>query len=100
MRWHLKKSDLQVVQLNERSRYIGFRLVNIDGERGLHIISESKNNAAIWVSLPTSRERIGEIERKWSGLTYDTMIIDSVAPFKLELDPPRNSPLFIPRKLV
>ena len=100
MRWHLKKSDLQVVQLNERSRYIGFRRMNLDDQRGLHIISESKNNSAIWVSLPTSRERIGVIERKWRGLTYDNMIIDTVAPFKLELDPPRTSPLFTPRKLV
>lgn len=100
MRWHLRKSPLQVVQLNERSRYIGFRRVNVGEERGLHIISESKNNPAIWVSLPTSRERIGGIPRKWRGLTYDMMIIDTVAPFKLEPDPPRSSPLFTPRKLV
>jgi 4-amino-4-deoxy-L-arabinose transferase-like glycosyltransferase len=100
LKWHLRSSGLPIVQLNERSRYIGFKQANVDEQRGLHIISEGKNNPAIWVALPTSRERLGTFERKWRGLTYDNMIVDLVAPFKLELNPPRDSILFTPRKLI
>jgi 4-amino-4-deoxy-L-arabinose transferase-like glycosyltransferase len=102
MKWHLRAEPIQVVQLNERARFLGFKPTprgRIDEQRGLHLAPMGKYNPAVWVSIPTSRERIGTFERTWRGLKIESYIVDEVKPYKPELEPPKDSPLYKPRVL-
>jgi 4-amino-4-deoxy-L-arabinose transferase-like glycosyltransferase len=102
MRWHLRGEAVTVVQLNERARYMGFKPVSrarIDDQRGLHLAPLGKNNPAVWVTIPTSRERIGTIEREWRGLMIEGYILDEIKPYKPDLEPLKDTPLFKPRIL-
>ncbi|MDI1264751.1 MAG: glycosyltransferase family 39 protein, partial [bacterium] len=63
LRWHLRDAE-PVVQLNERSRYIGFREPRLDGPVGLYL-EPQLNRAALWDSTGALRQTVGTADLVW-----------------------------------
>jgi hypothetical protein len=98
LRWFLG-DRVPVIQINERGRYIGFRLPDVNlirGKPGLYVGREPENHPAnpLWASIPALREPLERVERVWRGVVMDTYALERLTGWTPELAPPPNSPLF------
>jgi 4-amino-4-deoxy-L-arabinose transferase-like glycosyltransferase len=98
LRWFLG-DRVPVIQINERGRYIGFRLPDVNlirGKPGLYVGREPENHPAnpLWASISALREPLERVERVWRGVVMDTYALERLTGWTPELAPPPNSPLF------
>ncbi|MEY9393725.1 4-amino-4-deoxy-L-arabinose transferase-like glycosyltransferase [Bradyrhizobium japonicum] len=96
MRW-LFRGRVPVVEINERGRFQDFRdpgMDRISGHAGIYVGREPDNRAPVWGSIPTKREQLGQVERRWRGVLTDTYVIEKLTGWTPELSPPTDSPLF------
>lgn len=90
MRW-LLRDRLPVVQVNQRSRYIGFDIPPAIGEPGVYVYEKDRQDASVpGASLgpPVT------VDRQWRGVTYGTYEIRPFGDWLPDLTPPRDSPLY------
>jgi 4-amino-4-deoxy-L-arabinose transferase-like glycosyltransferase len=96
LRWHFN-GRLPVVQINERGRFQDFRDPGIDRIRdhiGLYVAREPDNTLALWNDIPTKRQPLERVERRWRGVVMDTYALEKLSGWTPELSPPPDSPLF------
>ena len=95
LRWHLR-DRVPVVQINERSRYVGFgiREADIAGPVGLYIAPKDESWSEIWGTTIAVLEPAGQTDLSWRGVRYDTYRMQELTNWKPMLSPPPGDPLF------
>jgi 4-amino-4-deoxy-L-arabinose transferase-like glycosyltransferase len=92
LRWHLRDAAVPVVQVNERSRYIGFAEPMLDGPVGLYVARDGDPDAAILTKTTALLQNVGEADLNWRGIAYDTYRFQKLTNWKPALSPPPNDP--------
>jgi len=96
LRWHLK-DRVPVVQINERSRFIGFRapdMARVTGHAGLYVAAAGSVDDPAWRVTTAVRTRVGEVEQRWRGIVIDRFVLEKITGWTPELNPPPASPLY------
>jgi len=96
LRWHLKDS-IPVVQVNERSRFIGFRDNASAAMRsgiGLYVDSAPNDGNLIEAKTPAMLRLAGQADRVWRGVMIEPFAFKTIMGWKPDLSPPRDSPFY------
>jgi len=97
LRWHLK-DRFPVVQVNERSRYIGFGIPDADiGPIGLYVAQQDETWNDMWNTTTARLDPAGFVDLSWRGVRYDTYVMQTLTNWKPVLSPPPGDPLFASR---
>lgn len=93
LRWHLKDS-IPVVQVNERSRFIGFRdsaSAAMASGIGLYVDSAPNDGNVIETGTPAVLRVVGQADRTWRGVVIEPFVFKTVTGWKPDLSPPLDS---------
>lgn len=99
LRWHLKDS-IPVVQVNERSRFIGFRdTANTANAAmrsgiGLYVDSAPNDGNIIETGTPATLRVVGKADRTWRGIVIEPFVFKTVTGWTPDLSPPPDSPFY------
>ncbi len=96
LRWHLKDS-IPVVQVNERSRFIGFNDYASAALRsgiGLYVDSAPNDGNIIETGTPAVLRMVGQADRTWRGVMIEPFVFKTVAGWTPDLSPPPDSPFY------
>jgi hypothetical protein len=100
LRWYLG-DRVPVVEINERSRFLGFRdpgMSAIAGHAGLYV-ARKPVDTAIMAATSAVLTPLGEVQRIWRGRVMDTYVLDKLTGWTPDLSPPPDSPFYKWRKL-
>jgi 4-amino-4-deoxy-L-arabinose transferase-like glycosyltransferase len=100
LRWHLK-DRVPVIQINERSRFLGFRdpgLERIAGHAGIYIARE-QDGASLLASTGAVLTPLGRVQRTWRGRIMDTYVLEKMTGWTPDLSPPPDSRFYKWRQL-
>lgn len=95
LRWHLG-SRVPVIQVNERSRFMGFRspdMSKVAGHPGLYVAREGTGASAL-AATSAVLTPVDRVERTWRGRVFDTYVLETLTGWTPELSPPPDSPLY------
>jgi 4-amino-4-deoxy-L-arabinose transferase-like glycosyltransferase len=93
LRWHLKDA-VPVVQLNERSRYIGFLAPQLDGPVGLYVAPQVNRHAALWDKTSAVLETVGGAFLVWRSFQYDAYTFKRLTGWKPAPSSAPGDPLY------
>ncbi len=96
LRWHLKDS-IPVMQVNERSRFIGFRdrsNAAMASGIGLYVDSAPNDGNVIETKTPATLKLVGQTDRMWRGVVIEPFAFKTITGWKPELSPPPDSPFY------
>lgn len=96
LRWHLKDS-IPVVQVNERSRFIGFKdtaSAAMTSGVGLYVDSTPNNGNVIETGTPAVLRLVGQADRTWRGVVIEPFAFKTLTGWVPQLSPPPDSPLY------
>ncbi|CAN5346386.1 glycosyltransferase family 39 protein [soil metagenome] len=96
LRWHLKDS-IPVVQINERSRFLGFRdaaSAAIRSGIGLYVDSAPNDGNVIETGTPAALRVVGQANRTWRGVVIEPFVFKTVTGWTPALSPPPDSPFY------
>jgi hypothetical protein len=102
LRWYFRNDAVPVIQINERSRFEGFRdpgMKAIEGHAGLYVGRVPDNSSPLWTSTGAVRQPLERVERSWRGIVMDTYALEKLSGWTPELSPPPDSPLYRARTL-
>jgi 4-amino-4-deoxy-L-arabinose transferase-like glycosyltransferase len=102
LRWYFRSEPVPVVQINERSRFEGFRdpgMNVIRGHAGLYVGREPDNLSPVWATTTAVRQPLERVERSWRGIVMDIYALEKLTGWTPELSPPPDSPLYRARTL-
>ena len=102
LRWFFRNDPVPVIQINERSRFEGFRdpgMNAIRGHAGLYVGREPDNLSPVWAATTAVRQPLERVERGWRGIVMDTYALEKLTGWTPELSPPPDSPLYRARTL-
>jgi hypothetical protein len=100
LRWHLK-DRVPVIQINERSRFLGFRdpgLQRIAGHAGVYIARE-QDGVSLLASTGAVLTPLGRVQRTWRGRIMDTYVLEKLTGWTPDLSPPPDSRFYKWRQL-
>lgn len=100
LRWHLR-DRVPVIQINERSRFLGFRDPGRDviaGHAGLYVAREP-DDASILASTAAVLTPLGQVQRTWRGRVMDTYVLKKLTGWTPDFSPPPDSPFYRWRQL-
>jgi hypothetical protein len=101
LRWYLR-DRVPVIQINERSRFLGFRYPGMDlikGRTGLFVGREPVAGDPVWENTTAVREPLEQVDRVWRRTVMDTYALEKLTGWTPELSPPPDSPLYPARVL-
>jgi 4-amino-4-deoxy-L-arabinose transferase-like glycosyltransferase len=96
LRWHLRDS-IPVVQVNERSRFVGFKDSASAAMRsgiGLYIDSAPNDGNMIETDTPAALRVVGQADRTWRGVVIEPFVFKTVTGWTPELSPTPDSPFY------
>lgn len=96
LRWHLKDS-IPVVQVNERSRFLGFRDTSSAAMKsgiGLYVDSAPNDGNIIETKTPAVLRLVGQADRTWRGVVIEPFAFKTITGWTPELSPPPDSPFY------
>lgn len=96
LRWHLKDS-IPVVQVNERSRFIGFKdsaSAAMKSGIGLYVDSAPNDGNVIETKTPATLKLVGQADRTWRGVVIEPFAFKTITGWTPELSPPPDSPFY------
>ncbi|MDB5484367.1 MAG: putative glycosyl transferase [Tardiphaga sp.] len=96
LRWTLR-DRVPVIQVNQRSRFIGFRdpgLAARQGDKGLCVARDGETANPDWAFTTARITPVGRVERRWRGTLMDTHETCLVSGWTPQLNPPPTSPLY------
>lgn len=96
LRWHLKDS-IPIVQVNERSRFIGFRDIASSAMAsgiGLYVDSAPNDGNVIETKTPAALRPVGQADRMWRGIVIEPFAFKAIQGWKPDLSPPPDSPFY------
>lgn len=96
LRWHLKDS-IPVVQVNERSRFIGFRdhaSTAMTSGIGLYVDSTPNDGNVIETQTPAVLRLVTQTDRMWRGAVIEPFAFKTIQGWKPDLSPPPDSPFY------
>jgi 4-amino-4-deoxy-L-arabinose transferase-like glycosyltransferase len=96
LRWHLKDS-IPVVQVNERSRFIGFKdTASAAMASGIGLYVDSAPNDGNVMEKETSAvfRVVGQADRTWRGVVIEPFVFKTVTGWTPDLSPPPDSPFY------
>lgn len=96
LRWHLKDS-IPVVQVNERSRFIGFRDSSSAAMKsgiGLYVDSAPNHGNVIETKTPAVLRLVGQADRTWRGVVIEPFAFKTITGWTPDLSPPADSPFY------
>ncbi len=96
LRWHLKDS-IPVVQVNERSRFIGFRDIASNAMAsgtGLYVDSVPNDGNVIETKTPAVLRLAGTADRMWRGVVIEPFAFKTIQGWTPDLSPPPDSPFY------
>jgi 4-amino-4-deoxy-L-arabinose transferase-like glycosyltransferase len=96
LRWHLKDS-IPVVQVNERSRFIGFKdsaSAAMKSGIGLYVDSAPNDGNIIETATPAALRVVGQADRTWRGVVIEPFVFKTVTGWTPDLSPPPDSPFY------
>lgn len=94
LRWHLDGTP--VVQVNERSRFLGFGLPAEGALGGPVLLVTNKARPDVDLNLPaeaTSRP-VGGVDRVWRGVTFGTYDLELITGWTPDLTPSPGTPAY------
>jgi 4-amino-4-deoxy-L-arabinose transferase-like glycosyltransferase len=95
LRWELR-DRVPVVQINERSRFLGLSppdLRLIEGQPGMEVDTRKSHEEA-WSNTTAVRVKVGTVDRTFRGVTVDTIVLRKITGWTPDLTPPAGSPLY------
>ena len=96
LRWHLKDS-IPIIQVTERSRFIGFNdekaKAAIRSGIGLFVDTVPENNF-IADSTPAVMQIVGGGIQTWRGVVIDKFLFKTIRNWKPDLSPPRDTQFY------
>jgi hypothetical protein len=101
LRWHLKDS-VPVIQVNERSRFLGFRdpgMDRIKGHTGLYIAQPDEEYRALLLSAGAKLQPLAQLNTLWRGTPMRAFQIDKLTDWTPDLNPPPDTPFYRPPSL-
>ena len=96
LRWILR-DRVPVVQINQRSRFIGFRdpgLASRQGDKGLYIARASDPNDPDLAFTTATLKPVGRVDRIWRGTLIESYQTQTMSGWMPDLNPPPTSPLY------
>jgi 4-amino-4-deoxy-L-arabinose transferase-like glycosyltransferase len=93
LRWHLRDT-VPVVQINERSRYLGLSNPVLDGPVGLYVAPKGTPRASAWNGTGATLQNVGQTDLAWRVVAYDLYVFQKVTGWKPVLSPPPGDPLY------
>lgn len=96
LRWHLKDS-IPIVQVNERSRFIGFKDIAsraMASGIGLYVDSAPNDGNVIEIRTPAVLRLVGQADRTWRGVVIEPFAFKTIQGWKPDLSPPPDSPFY------
>jgi hypothetical protein len=97
LRWYFNGREVPIIQINERSRFEGFRdpgMNLVRGRTGLYVGRVPDDDHPLWSSVAAKREPLERVDRVWRGTVMDTYDLEKLTGWTPELSPPKNSPLY------
>lgn len=101
LRWHLKDS-VPVIQVNERSRFLGFRdpgMDRIKGKPGLYIAQPDGEERALLLNAGATLQPLAQFSTMWRGTPMRSFQIDKLTDWTPELNPAPDTPFYRPPAL-
>ncbi|WP_398481425.1 glycosyltransferase family 39 protein [Tardiphaga sp.] len=101
LRWHLKDS-VPVIQVNERSRFLGFRdpgMDRIKDHTGLYIAQPDEEYRALLLSAGAKLQPLAQLNTLWRGTPMRAFQIDKLTDWTPDLNPPPDTPFYRPPSL-
>lgn len=101
LRWHLKDS-VPVIQVNERSRFLGFRdpgMDRIKGKPGLYIAQPDGEERALLLGAGATLQPLAQLNTMWRGTPMRAFQIDKLTGWTPELNPAPDTPFYRPPAL-
>ena len=95
--WMLRDRDVPVVQINQRSRFIGFRdpgLASRQDDKGLWVARAGETGNPAWSATTAKRQPVGRVDRIWRGTVMDSYETETISGWMPDLNPPNTSPLY------
>lgn len=96
LRWHLKDS-IPVVQVNERSRFIGFKDRASSAMKsgiGLYVDTAPNDGNVIETKTPAALRLVGQANQTWRGVVIEPFAFKTITGWTPDLSPPPDSPFY------
>jgi 4-amino-4-deoxy-L-arabinose transferase-like glycosyltransferase len=97
LRWFLRDRGVPVVQINQRSRFIGFRdpgLAAVQSDKGLYVGRATAAADPDWAFTSATLTPVGRVDRVWRGTLMESYETQTISGWRPQLNPPPASPLY------
>jgi 4-amino-4-deoxy-L-arabinose transferase-like glycosyltransferase len=96
LRWHFK-DRIPVVQINERSRFVGFdqeKLRRLDPQSALYVTPRGRIPTELWARMGVQRRTVGMARRTWRGRRLTKFYFQQTTGWRADFTPASGTLLY------